>query len=49
VFHCKNQGQANARNMGLDNATGDYITFADSDGEISEVMYELLYDCIVKK
>ena len=26
-----NQGMATARNLGLDNATGDYILFIDSD------------------
>lgn len=26
-----NQGQSNARNVGIENATGDYLTFVDSD------------------
>jgi glycosyltransferase involved in cell wall biosynthesis len=31
VFDKPNRGQASARNLALDNATGDYITFIDSD------------------
>lgn len=34
VFHQPNQGQSVARNLGLDNATGDYIWFIDSDDYI---------------
>ena len=38
-----NGGVANARNVGLDNATGEYIGFVDSDDYIEENTYELLY------
>lgn len=43
VFHQHNQGQSVARNLGLDNASGDYIWFIDSDDyiindHISEVL-----------
>lgn len=31
VFHQENQGQAVARNLGIDNAKGDYLMFVDSD------------------
>lgn len=31
VFHKENGGQSTARNLGLDAATGEYITFVDSD------------------
>lgn len=31
VFHKKNGGVSSARNTGLDNATGSWLTFVDSD------------------
>ena len=31
VFHKKNGGVSSARNVGLDNAKGDWIAFVDSD------------------
>ena len=31
VFHKENGGVSSARNLGLDNATGEWITFVDSD------------------
>ena len=35
VFHEENKGQAAARNFGLDNAQGDYISFIDADDYVS--------------
>lgn len=40
VFHIENGGVSNARNLGLDNATGDYVAFVDSDDHIDPTMYE---------
>ncbi|MCF2639879.1 glycosyltransferase family 2 protein [Fusobacterium varium] len=40
VIHQKNQGLSGARNTGLKIATGDYITFLDSDDFIDEKMLE---------
>ena len=37
VFHKPNGGVSSARNMGLDNANGEWITFCDSD--------DWVYDC----
>lgn len=40
----KNSGVANARNIGIENATGDYIIHTDSDDWVDKNMYELLYE-----
>lgn len=42
VFRKENGGQGSARNLGLDNAKGEYISFVDSDDFMSEDMYEKL-------
>ena len=39
VIHKENGGQADARNVGLSVATGEYIGFVDSDDFISPLMY----------
>ena len=43
VIHQENQGAGMARNTGLDNATGEYIGFCDSDDWIELDMYEKMY------
>ena len=48
VIHKKNEGVARARNDGLDHATGDYISFIDSDDWISKNAYEYLHQGIIK-
>lgn len=40
----KNEGQAIARNLGIEMATGEFITFVDSDDYIDENMLEKLYE-----
>lgn len=42
VFHTENKGISAARNLGLDNAKGDYIGFVDADDWIEREMYEVL-------
>lgn len=42
----ENGGQGSARNMGLDIAKGDYITFVDSDDYIEPDFLEALYDAM---
>ena len=39
----KNQGVANARNVGIENATGEYVIHCDSDDWVDKDMYERLY------
>lgn len=42
VFDQAQQGPAAARNVGLDHATGDYITFIDADDYVKENYLERL-------
>lgn len=47
VFHKKNGGSSSARNLGIEQAKGEWIGFVDSDDFIDSNMYERLMDCIV--
>ena len=44
VVHQKNRGVSNARNIGLNIASGEYIGFVDGDDYIARDMYETLYN-----
>ena len=48
VFHKENGGQSSARNLGLNNMTGEYVGFLDSDDWIEPDMYSHLYGLIEK-
>lgn len=47
-FEIQNSGSAVARNIGLDNATGDYIVFIDSDDFIDRNMFKIMIDKSLK-
>ena len=47
VIHKKNGGLSSARNAGLEIATGDYISFIDSDDYINKEYYELMVKSVL--
>lgn len=49
VVHKKNAGLGEARNSGLDIATGDYIGFFDSDDYIDKKLFEEVYNIVTSK
>ena len=50
VIDCKiNGGESVARNIGMENATGEYLGFVDNDDEIDVDFYEKLYNKATEK
>ncbi len=48
VVHKKNEGVSTSRNVGLDIATGTYVTFADADDEMKTDCVEYLLNLITE-
>lgn len=48
VIHKTNGGVSSARNIGMDAATGKYVSFVDGDDWIDPQMYETLYNNALK-
>lgn len=49
VYHQPNGGAASARNLGLQKATGEYISFIDSDDSVAEDFLPKLAEAITKQ
>ena len=49
VIHKENGGLSDARNAGLERASGDYIGFVDGDDWIEKGMYRAMYDACAKE
>lgn len=49
VIHKENGGVSSARNVGLDNATGKYLTFIDADDYVNEYYCQILLETLIEK
>lgn len=47
IIHKKNGGLSDARNAGIEEASGDFISFIDSDDFISPTYIQYLYDLLI--
>lgn len=46
VVHTRNGGLSSARNVGIENSTGEWLMFVDSDDYIDSEMVQKLYDSV---
>ena len=49
VYHKENGGVSSARNLGIENARGEFLLFVDSDDWLDTDMVKMLIDCQEKK
>lgn len=49
IRHITNQGVSVSRNTGLNNATGEYIAFVDSDDTVELDMYRRMFNSLVER
>lgn len=49
VIHKENGGLFTSRNVGIENATGDYLAFLDGDDWVDEDMYEKMLSALKEK
>lgn len=49
IINQENMGVSKARNKGLDYATGEFITFVDSDDFIEKDMYEIMINHLIEE
>ena len=49
VYHKENGGASSARNLGLENAAGDYVGFVDSDDYIDDGVYQKMTELAYTK
>lgn len=47
-FHQSNKGIGAARNVGIDNASGEFLSFIDSDDYIDKKFLDVLYNNLIK-
>lgn len=48
VFHIENGGVSRARNYGVSQANGDFVTYIDSDDWVHPDYLKVQYDCLIK-
>lgn len=49
IFHKENGGVGSARNLGLSQVTGDYISWIDADDYVSESWYPSIYEVLLSQ